>query len=106
MSGGWNQRIPPGVARCTCATRRDLWARLRPEAGQPCCERSCCQARVSAVICTRDEVTSLRLRARYERWLCPRCGVPVEKHWHSFECVDQSVKALRAKKQASYHPRP
>lgn len=104
MSGGWNQRIPPGVARCTCRPRRLLWAMLSPNASAGCCDRSCCQARVSAVMCTRDEVAALRLQAHREGWLCPRCGEPVARHWKGFLCVDARTQALREKKQASYHP--
>ena len=104
--GGWNQRIPPGVARCTCEVRRLRWAQLSPDAGNPCCGRSCCQAAHAAVVCTRDEVLALRSQAQGQRWTCPRCGEPVWKHTRNFDCVDQSVKALRAKKQASYHRAP
>ena len=101
MAGGWNQRIPPGVARCTCAARRVHWAMLSPQMNQPCCTRSCCQARVSAVMCTREEVWALRGQAVNEGWTCPRCGEPIAAHWRGFECLDQSVKRLRAQKGAN-----
>lgn len=103
---GWNARIPEGVARCTCTERRRLWAMLSPQASAGCCTRSCCQARVSAVMCTRDEVLALRAQAMHQRWMCPRCGEPVTKHARNFECLDRSVMNVRAKKQARYHPAP
>lgn len=100
-AGGWNQRVPPGVARCTCRARRADWAMLHPDAQRGCCERSCCTARLSVIIATREEIAQLRTQCYAGAWRCPRCGEPVSAHHHNFHCLDQSVKRLRAKKQAS-----
>ena len=89
MSGGWNAKTPPGVARCGCVPRREAWARLNWEvAGRACCGRSCCRAPVSLVVCTREELAQLRARCRADGWACPRCGAPVLAHQRGFACVD------------------
>lgn len=103
---GWNAKIPEGVARCACRQRREWWAMLSPDAGQGCCGRSCCTAKVSVVMATREEIEALRKRAFTEQWMCPRCGAPLQRHQRNYQCLDARTKALRAKKQVSYHSQP
>jgi hypothetical protein len=94
--GGWNQRIPPGVARCACHTRQLRWARLNARAGEPCCGAPCCRAPRAAIVSDRALIVALRAQCLRERWQCPRCGQPIAAHQRNFECLDALTRAVRA----------
>lgn len=96
--GGWNQRVPPGVARCACRDRRFYWAYLDKRAGQPCCSRPCCLAPHAAIVSTREEILALRRQIVAERWPCPRCGQPIALHQRNFECLDALTRAVRERR--------
>ena len=94
--GGWNRRAPAGAVRCTCPTRRRLWATLDPEAARPCCALPCCTAAQAVITATREQVLALRARLEREGWGCPRCGHPIASHQRNFECLDAPTRAIRA----------
>jgi hypothetical protein len=41
---------------------------------------------------------SLRAQVLRRGLLCGRCGQPVARHHHNFECVDATTRALRERK--------
>jgi hypothetical protein len=90
---GWNQRLPPGVARCACRDRRFYWAHLDPRAGRPCCTAPCCRAPHAAIVSTRAQIVALRAQTR--DWPCPRCGQAIGLHQRNFECLDALTRAVR-----------
>jgi hypothetical protein len=96
--GGWNQRLGPGVARCTCRTRRLYWASLDPRAEYPCCGLPCCLAPHAAIVSTRDEILALRAQVLRRGLACARCGQAIALHHHNFECLDACTRAIRALK--------
>jgi hypothetical protein len=93
--GGWNRRAPAGAVRCDCPTRRERWAYLDPEAGQPCCARPCCRAERASLVSSREQVTELRHRLLREQARCPRCGEAIARHWRNFLCVDPLTRRIR-----------
>lgn len=97
--GGWNRRAPDGAVRCTCATRRRLWATLDPEAVRPCCARPCCLALRAVITSTREQITRLRAHLEASAVLCPRCGQAIALHQRNFECLDAPTRARRERRQ-------
>lgn len=96
---GWHQ-LPPHVQRCTCPRRVEAWARLDWEkAGRPCCAQVCCGAAAFAITVDAAALRRLRSLAVWGRWVCPRCGQPVERHDRGMECVDPGTRAIRALKK-------
>lgn len=94
--GGWNRAAPAGAVRCTCPTRRRLWATLDPEAARPCCALPCCTAAQAVITATREQVLALRARLEREAFACPRCGHLIASHQRNFECLDPVTRAARA----------
>ena len=100
---GWNAGVPDGAVRCGCRPRRDAWARLNWRvAGTACCYQKCCREGPApvAIMATREEVHQLRLRAQWEGWACPRCGVLVSSHQRGFLCIDTLTQRIRALKRS------
>jgi hypothetical protein len=94
--GGWNRAAPAGAVRCDCPTRRERWAKLDPQAGQPCCHRPCCRAERAVITSTREQIARLREQLADAAWQCPRCGELVARHQRNFECLDAPTRAVRA----------